>query len=215
MTRTLPTEPLVLYGLPLSGHCHRVALFLSLLRLPFRYEELDLAAGAHRQPDFLALNPFGQIPVLKDGDTVLADSNAILVYLAGRYGADEVIRWLPADPLGAAGVQRWFSAAASLLAFGPARARLKHVFGADIDYAAAVALADRLLPVMEQTLSARAYLAADAPTLADIAMYSYTAHAPEGGVSLRPYPAVRAWLQRVEALPGFVGMPRSPDRSGD
>ncbi|CAL92731.1 glutathione S-transferase family protein [Azoarcus olearius] len=209
MTRSIPQGELVLYGLPLSGHCHRVALFLSLLRLPYRYENVDLAGGAHRRPDFLALNPFGQIPVLKDGEQVIADSNAILVYLARRYGGGEEIEWLPDEPVAAAEVQRWFSAAAGLLAFGPARARLKHVFGAPIDYDAAVELANRLLPVMEAELARRPYLAADAPTLADIALYSYTAHAPEGGISLQPYPHIRAWLARVEALPGFVGMPRS------
>lgn len=192
MTRAAPAQELVLHGLPLSGHCHRVALFMSLLRLPYRYEPVDLAAGAHRQPEFLTLNPFGQVPVLQDGDVVIADSNAILVYLAGRYGRDEDIDWLPADPVGAAAVQRWFSAAAGLLAFGPARARLKHVFGAPVDLAAARELADRLLPVMEAELARRPYLTAETPTLADIALYSYTAHAPEGGISLQPYPHIRA-----------------------
>lgn len=214
MTRVDPAQALVLYGLPLSGHCHRVALFMSLLRLPYRYQEVDLAAGEHLQPPFLALNSLGQIPVLKDGEVVIADSNASLVYLARRYGGDEEIDWLPSDPLGAAAVQRWLSAAAGLLAYGPARARLKYVFGADVDHAAAVALAGRLLAAMEGELANRAWLAGDAPTIADIALYSYTAHAPEGAISLQPYPNIRAWLARVEALPGFVGMPRSPLPAG-
>lgn len=215
MTRNAPAQELVLYGVPLSGHCHRVALFMSLLGLPYRYEPVDLAGGAHRQAAFLALNPFGQVPVLKDGEVVLADSNAILVYLAGRYGRDQEIAWLPADPVGAAEVQRWLSAAAGLLAFGPARARLKHVFGAPVDLAGALELAGRLLPVMEGELSRRPFLAAETPTLADIALYSYTAHAPEGGISLQPYPHIRDWLARIEALPGFVGMPRSPIPKGE
>jgi len=211
-TASAPIRPLVLHGVKLSGHCHRVELFLSLLGLPFEYREVDLAGGAHRKPDFLALNAFGQIPVLEDGDAVIADSNAILVYLASRYGQGREIDWLPREPQAAARVQRWLSAAAGMLAFGPARARLKHVFGAPVDYADAVAQANRLLPVMDLEVERQPWLAGQAPTIADIALYSYTAHAPEGAISLEPWPHVRAWLARIESLPGFVAMPRSPDR---
>src|SRR5262245_23259369 len=94
-----------LYAHPLSGHSHRVTLFLSLLNLPFEGINLDLAARAQKAPAFLAKNPFGQVPVLEDGEVTLFDSNAILVYLASRY--DNSNRWLPRDPLGAARVQQW------------------------------------------------------------------------------------------------------------
>ncbi len=90
--------------------------------------EVDLRKGAHKQPDFLQLNTFGQVPVLDDNGTVIPDSNAILVYLARRYGGES---WLPGDPVGAAAVQRWLSVAAGPIAFGPARARLIMVFGAN------------------------------------------------------------------------------------
>src|SRR5690242_15228787 len=93
------------YHHPLSGHAHRVRLFLSLLGLPFETTEIDLVKGEQRQPGFLALNRFGQVPVLQDGELTLADSNAILTYLALRY--DTSGRWLPRDPVGAAQVQRW------------------------------------------------------------------------------------------------------------
>lgn len=202
------TEPdLTLYGLRLSGHSHRAELFLSVLGLPYRF--VEVAGSAQREaPDFRRLNPLGQIPVLTDGPAVIPDSNAILIYLAGRYAPDG--DWMPGDPLGAAQVQRWLSIAAGDVRYGPALARLMVVFGAPGDRETVHAAAARILAFMDGHLTDRPYLAADRPTLADIACYSYAAHAPEGGVSLAPYPAVRAWIARVEALPGFIPMPASP-----
>lgn len=206
MTTPRPAQPLRLHRLALSGHCHRVELMLSLLGLPYDTVDVDLAAGEHKRPAFLALNAFGQVPVLQDGEVTLADSNAILVYLEGRYAPGE---WLPRDPVGAARVQRWLSAAAGPLAFGPAAARVINLFGRSDDPAPSRQRADVLFAVMERELEATGWLAADRPTLADIALYSYTVTAPEGGVSLQPHARVRQWLARVEALPGFVPMPRS------
>lgn len=208
MTATLPPAgPIKLYRMALSGHSHRVELFLSLLTLPFEAVDVDLAAGEHKRPAFLALNPFGQVPVLEDGGVVLADSNAILVYLEGRYAPGA---WLPREPVAAARVQRWLSVAAGPLAFGPAAARVIELFRRPEDPSPAVARAHQLFQVMERELGKQPWLAAATPTLADIANYSYVKRAPEGRVSLRDYPSVRAWLQRVEALPGFVPMPGTP-----
>lgn len=200
------SAPIRLHRMALSGHCHRVELFLSLLRLPYEVIDVDLGAGAHRQPDFLARNPFGQVPVIEDGEVTLADSNAILVYLAQRHAPGT---WLPADALGAAEVQRWFSVAAGPLAFGAASARVIALFGRPDDPVPARQRAQAMLAVMEGLLARREWLAAGRPTLADVAMYSYVATAPEGGVALAPWPAVRAWLARVEALAGFLPMPRT------
>lgn len=199
-------NPIKLHRLALSGHCHRVELLLSLLELPYEVVDVDLAAGEHKQPPFLALNAFGQVPVIEDGDVVVADSNAILVYLESRYAPG---RWMPRDPLAAAQVQRWLSVAAGPLAFGPAFARVINLFGRSDDPAPAIARGRQLFAVMEGELAARPWLAGDAPTLADLANYAYVARAPEGGLSLQDFPAVRAWLERVEALPGFVPFPRS------
>jgi glutathione S-transferase len=205
---TAPQNPIRLYRHPLSGHAHRVELMLALLGLPCELVAVDMLRGAHKAPDFVAKsNPFGQVPVIEDGDVTIADSNAILVYLAGTY--DPSGRWLPRDPVGAARVQQWLSVAAGQLAFGPAQARLAAVFGAKLDVERARTLARQLYGVLDGHLKDRAFLVGDTATIADIALYSYTAHAPEGGVALEPYPQVRAWLARIEALPGFVPMQRS------
>ncbi|MFG6204334.1 glutathione S-transferase family protein [Pseudomonas retamae] len=199
-------QAIKLYNFPRSGHAHRVELMLSLLQLPTELIFVDLAKGEHKQPAYLAINSFGQVPAIDDGGVVLADSNAILVYLAQKYGNG---RWLPADPVGAARVQRWLSAAAGPIAFGPAAARLVTVFGAQLNAEEAIARAHNLLKVMDVELGQSAFLAGDEPSIADVSAYSYIAHAPEGNVSLDDYGNVRAWLAWVEALPGFVGMPRT------
>ncbi|MCA9694598.1 MAG: glutathione S-transferase, partial [Myxococcales bacterium] len=161
-----------------------------------------------QDPEFLALNPMGQVPVIDDGGVVLADSNAILVYLARRY--DRAGRWYPVDePAQAARVQRWLSIAAGELRYGPAFARAAKVFGVAIDEALTQSTSARVLALLERSLAGAAFLVGDGPTIADVALYTYTAHAPEGGLSLAPYPNLRAWLERVEALPGFVAMLRS------
>lgn len=207
MTSTKPTQPITLHRMALSGHAHRVQLFLSLLGLPHEMVDVDLSAGEHKRPDFLRMNCFGQVPVIQDGDITLGDSNAILVYLEGRYAPGQ---WLPRDPQGAAQVQRWLSVAAGQLAFGAAAARVIVLFKLSDDPSAPIARANALLQVMESELAGRPFLVGQAPTLADIANYTYTAHAPEGNVSLEPYPHVRAWLARIEALPGFIPMMKSP-----
>jgi glutathione S-transferase len=199
-----PDRPITLYGFPLSGHSHRASLFLSLLGLPHAEITIDLASGAQKQPSFLDLNGFGQVPVIDDGGTIVADSNAILVYLAARYGDES---WLPRDPALSAQVQRWLSVAAGQIASGPAAARLVTVFGAPLDHERAKAVAARLFAVMDAHLADQPFLVGARPTIADVAGYSYIAHAPEGDVSLAPYPQIRAWLARIEQLPGFVAMP--------
>jgi glutathione S-transferase len=187
---------------PLSGHSHRAQLALSLLGVPHELVDVDLMKGAHKAPEFVKLSPFGQVPVLDDHGTTLFDSNAILVYLATLYDADR--RWLPRDPKGQADVQAWLSVAAGQIAFGPAAARLITVFGAKYNPDDVIGRAHALLKVMDTQLATRAFLVGDGATLADIAGYSYIAAAPEGNVDLAAYPNVRAWLARVEALPGFV-----------
>jgi glutathione S-transferase len=196
-----------LYHFALSGHAHRAHLFVSLLGLPFELVEVDLASGAHKKPEFLALNPFGQVPVLDDDGTVISDSNAILVYLAKKSGQSQ---WLPEDAKGSAAVQRWLSVAAGELAYGPAAARLITVFGARFNPDEVISRAHILLARIEAHLTGREWLVGSAPTIADVALYSYIASAPEGNVDLSGYPGVNAFLRRVESLPGFVPFAKTP-----
>lgn len=205
MAESKSDSSITLYGTDLSGHVHRVILLLSMLEIPYRFVEAPVEV--RRSASFLALNPLGQIPVLEDGGEVFCDSGAILVYLAKRYAPGS--RWLPEDAVAAARVQRWLALAAGELRFGPAAARVMAIWRTPGDRVQAGETADRLFRFMEAYLADRSYLAAAHPTIADLAMYAYTAHAPEGGVSLEPYPAIRAWLSRVESLPRFKPMPRS------
>jgi glutathione S-transferase len=206
MSSAKPAQPIRLHTTLLSGHGHRVKLFLTLLDLPFTVNELNMGAGDNRAPSHLALNPFGEVPVIEDGDLVLSDSNAILVYLARKYGDPS---WLPEDPVGAAAVQRWLSLTAGKVAYGPCAARLVTLFGAPRDLATAQQIAKDLFQVLNEELRDKQFATGANPTIADIAAHSYIAHAPEGGVSLEPYPHIRAWLARVEALPRFLPMPAS------
>ncbi|MFS4582781.1 glutathione S-transferase family protein [Phaeobacter sp. C3_T13_0] len=200
--------PVKLYRSPKSGHCHRVELMLAFLDLPYETIDLDMASGAHKSPEYLKINPFGLVPAIDDGGYILADSNAILVYLVQTYaqGSD----WMPTAPKEAADVQRWLTVAADNIYSGPCVARLVKLFGAGYDHSAAVAKAHDLFALMDTHLAGRDWLATGSITIADVAGYSYIAHAPEGGVDLKPYPNLRAWLTRIEAQPNFVGMVSSP-----
>jgi glutathione S-transferase len=201
-------NPIRLHRFALSGHCHRVELMLSLLGLPFEAVDVDLKAREQKSPEFLRRNPLGLVPVIEDGGAAIADSNAILVYLATRY--DAAGRWYPREAAAAARVQQWLSLAAGPLAFGPAAARVIKVFGAPLDWNRAAAIAGDLFGNLERHLANREFLATEHPTIADVAMYTYTAHAPEGGITLAPFAAIRGWLARIEALPRFVPMQKSP-----
>ena len=197
-----------LYHHPISGHAHRARLFLGLLGLEHELVEVDLANSAHKSSEFLKLNPLGQIPVLEDGDKVITDSNAIMVYLVKKTGATN---WLPEDAEGAARVQRWLSIAAGQIAFGPAAARLITLFGAPFDADEVISRAHAVLGNIEDHLKTNDWLAASHPTIADVALYSYVARAPEGNVDLAAYGKVRDWLKRIEDLPGFVPFMHAPE----
>lgn len=207
----LTTSAFRLHRNLLSGHSHRAQLLLSLLGLPVELIDVDMSKGEHKSPEFLKKNPWGQVPVFedKDKDLTLTDSNAILVYLALKY--DETGKWYPRDPVIAAKVQVWLSVAAGQMVQGPFYARLHKLFGAPVDHGKAKAAAEKLFEVLDRELATGTFLAGDWPTIADVAIYTYTAHAPEGEVSLEPYGNVRSWLQRIEQLKGFMPMVRAAD----
>ncbi|MBD9389905.1 glutathione S-transferase [Agrobacterium sp. AGB01] len=195
-----------LYHFPLSGHAHRALLGLSLLGVKAEVIDVDLANGEHKSAPFLKLNPFGQVPVLEDGDIIVNDSNAILVYLATKLGRKD---WLPDDLQSTAKVQKWLSVAAGEIAYGPAAARLITVFGADFRADEVIARAHRILGLINAELEQHQFIIDEKPTIADIALYSYIVSAPEGNVNLAPHENVRHWLARIEALPGFVAFPKT------
>jgi len=192
-----------LFHFPLSGNAHKVRLMLSLLGLP--HEAEVPTGGAHKQPEFLALNPFGQVPVLVDGEVVVRDSQAILVYLAARYGGPA---WWPADPARLAAIQAWLSTAANEVAHGPALLRMHRKFGRPIDLEATTQRSQALLKLLDAQLRDQPWLVqGDQPSIADLAVYPYIALAPEGGLDLSPHRHLVAWLSRIQALPGHVDMP--------
>lgn len=196
-----------LYFHPISGHAHRARLFLSLIGADVEIIDVDLAKGQHKSPEYLALNRFGQVPLLDDDGVIVPDSNAIMIYAAKKFGRTD---WLPEDPAAAAAVQRWLSVAAGQIAFGPAAARLVTIFNAGFNPEEVIGRAHAVLKVIEAELAGRQWIAADRPTIADVALYSYIARAPEGNVDLSDYANVRGWLGRIEALPGFVAFGVTP-----
>ncbi|MGD1944645.1 MAG: glutathione S-transferase family protein [Leptolyngbyaceae cyanobacterium] len=193
-----------LYGHEMSGNSYKVRLLLHLLNLDYEWVKVDLMKAEHKSPEYLALNPFGQVPLLVDGETRLADAQAILVYLARQYGGDE---WLPTEALPLAQVVRWLSTSAGEVRQGPENARLYHIFGRKtINVDRAYAQATTILTQLDQHLSQHTWLEFERPTIADVAVFPYVSLAPDGQVDLSPYPHVLAWLERVRQLPGFVPM---------
>ena len=195
---------ITLYGHELSGNTYKVRLFLELLNLDYDFQQVDLMKGEHKQPPYLAINPFGQVPALVDGDQVLRDAQAILVYLARQYGGDT---WLPTDAIALSQVVRWLSTTAGEVRQGPESARLFHLFKIKaINIERATDKAHLILKLLNDYLSDRTWLEFERPTIADVAVFPYIALAPDGEISLDDYPNVLAWIERVKRLPGFIGM---------
>ena len=121
---------LKLHDLELSGNCYKVRLFCALLGLKPDIVPVDMDAGAHKKNPLIERNPFGEIPILEHGNVTLRDSQAILVYLARKYGGE---RWLPTEPSAMAEVVAWLMVAENEIARGPNDARLHDKFGYDLD----------------------------------------------------------------------------------
>jgi glutathione S-transferase len=194
-----------LYGHEISGNSYKARLMLSLLNLDHEWIEVDLLSGAHQSPEYLAMNPFGQVPLLVDGTIQLPDAQAILVYLARQYGGES---WLPIAPVPMAQVIRWLSTAAGEVRQGPEQARLYHLFGAgtNINIDRATQKSEFILNQLEQHLSQRIWLEFEQPTIADVAVFPYVALARDGKINLDAYPAVLTWIDRVKQLPGYIPM---------
>jgi glutathione S-transferase len=194
-----------------SGNGYKIRLLLAQLGQPYAWTELDLDAGETRQPEFLRRNPNGRIPTLElDDGTNLAESNAILWYLAE--GSD----FVPRDRLGRAQTLQWmfFEQYSHEPYVATPRYIVKHLAA---DHARRAELPDRLakgraaLGVMETHLASRRFFVQERYTIADIALYAYTHVAHEGGHDLKPYPAVRKWLERVASQPRYVALTARPE----
>ncbi|NEQ67227.1 MAG: glutathione S-transferase [Symploca sp. SIO2D2] len=193
-----------LYGHELSGNSYKVQLFLSVLGIEHQYVRVDLMKGEHKQPEFLAINPFGQVPILVDDELVIQDAQAILTYLARRYGDES---WLPTDAESLSRIMRWLSTTTGEVRQGPENARLYYLFGVtNINIERATTKAHQILKLLNDHLEKHTWLEFEHPTIADIAVFPYVALAADGKIPLEDYPEVVAWINRVKTLPGFVGM---------
>jgi len=184
-----------------SANCYRVRLMLSLLGLGAEVVDVDHQGGELERAAFRALNPLGEVPVREDGALVLRDSQAILGYLAKRYGAPH---WLPDEPGDLGRVQQWLSFAANEIQNGPRLARGIVLFGRAGDLAEARRKAERALGLLDLRLAGRAWLETADPTIADVACYPYVSRGGDAGIAMTAYPALKAWFRRVEALEGFI-----------
>jgi glutathione S-transferase len=205
-----------LYSMQRSGNSYKVRLALALLDAPYRAIEVDILQGESRTPDFLAKNPSGQVPLLEVAEgRYIAESNAILWYLAvgtslapeGRIDRAEALQWM------------FFEQHALEPNIGAAYFWLSLVRGGrDLQTHALEDWMERgyaALQVMENHLKAHDYFAAGQLTVADIALYGYTHVADRCDFDLAAFPAIRAWLRRIEQAPGFVTMDQRQDAEAD
>ena len=195
-----------IYGDYQSGNCYKIALTAALLNIEHQWIDIDILAGDTKKADFLALNPNGKIPllVLDDGRT-LSESNAIINYLA--HGSQLASN----DAFVTAKIQQWqffeqyshepYVAVARFINkyLGLPQERLT-------EYQAKQAGGNKALAIMEQQLTRTPYLVGEQLTLADISLFAYTHVAEEGGFDLTQYPAIQAWIKRIEQQPQFLAI---------
>ncbi|MEX0695451.1 MAG: glutathione S-transferase family protein [Rhodospirillales bacterium] len=198
---------LKLYDMPLSGNCQKVRLMLSILGIEYEKIPVNLLEGEQKTPAYLAINPIGKVPAIDDDGTIVWDSQAILVYLAGKYGTPD---WYPDDAEGRGQVQQWLSLAANEMFNGPAIARAMIIFNREGNQERPKKAGEATLQILNGWLETHEWLACGRPTIADIAVYPYAALAWEGNIDMSAFPAMNAWIKRVEALPGYVGMKNMP-----
>jgi glutathione S-transferase len=204
-----------LYEWKRSGNGYKVRLLAALLDIELELIEIDHHNEQHHSPDFLELNPRGQVPVLVDGEKSFTDSAAILVYLAGLHSdpgnSQKPSSFWSEDSAEQAAIVDWLAFAASWIQAGIATARSIINFKPKNDsmtdqvmLASATAKGHRSLEILETVLLKNKWLTLDRPTIADIAVFSYVALASTANISLDSYPAVNAWVSRVRKLPGFI-----------
>jgi len=203
---------LTLYSQQLSGNAYKPRLLMALLGIPFRIVDVNTYDGSTRRPDFLEKNPIGKVPLLEFEDgRRLAESNAMLLHLA------EDTKYLPSDPFARAKAYEWLFfeqythepaiAVRRSILTAPERASQR----TPGRLAALLDAGDHALSVMEQRLADSSWLAGEAYSVADIALYAYTHMAEEGGFDLPRYPGIESWLSRVASQPGHIPIEWRPD----
>ena len=193
-----------LYNVEVSGNCYKIRLFLSLLKMDYEIVPIDIASREQKSPSYLKKNPLGEIPVLEDENLILRDSQAILVYLALKFGDED---WLPRNPSEMARVMQWLSTASNEIARGLADSRYYEKFKIELDINKAHAISKSILTMIDNHLDGKDWLELNHVTIADIACFPYIALAKEGGISLEPYPNIQNWIARIKELPNFIPMP--------
>jgi len=192
-----------LYFGEVSGNSYKVRILLSLLKAPHEVVMIDMKNKGHKAPDFLKLNPRGEVPVLQDGSVVLWDSAAILAYIARKHGGEQ---WFPSETGAMAQVLQWVALAGNEIQFGLQYARrgILHGRWTAGTLEQGQAMGRVALDAMERQLQSNDWLALGRTTIADVACFPYIETAPESKVALEPYPGVIKWLARCSALPGWA-----------
>lgn len=198
---------MILYDYVLSASCYKVRLMAALVGEKLTLTAVDFHPGReHKSPAFRDLNPAGTLPVLVDGDLVLTESTAMLVYLATRAGG-----WMGSGAVQSAQVQGWLAFSARLgSSLGMARLHDMLHYAADIAAvrrAGVECLRELEAHLTEARFAGRTFLVGDGPTIADIACFPNVALAPDGGVGLDDYPSIRLWMRAIRSLERFVEMP--------
>ncbi len=196
----------VLYGYSGSGNCYKIELLLRQLGLEYRWQEIDISRGESRSADYLAINPNGKVPVLElPGGEFVAESNAAICHLA------EDTPLMPTAGLARTRILEWLFF--EQYSHEPYIAVLRAVRGLGLYQLDADRQIEfekkgyRALDILENRLGKQRFLAADAYTVADIALFAYTHVAADGGFDVGRYPAINGWLEAVKATPDFFPMP--------
>lgn len=189
-----------LYGSWLSGPSYKVGLMLALSGTRFSYRAMDLAKGMHKSPEFLRINRFGQVPALQHDGVTIVQSNVILDYLAdrtGKLGGEGIARWQ---------AREWLAWEADRLAPNVNRTRFFTRFAPNTDPVIKKYFrdaADVALKVLDEALGRGPWLTGAAPTIADIGCWAPISMMGEGGIEIEAFPNIKAWSERLAALPGF------------
>lgn len=195
-------EPFTLYGVFLSMPSAKVGLMLSMCGARFNYRHVNMREGQNRTPEYLAMNRFGQVPVLQHGDRYLVQSNAILQYLARHFGRFEgrndterarVAEWLFWD----------FDRFSTGIGLSRTFARFQPQTHEEVK-SFMRARGEQALGVLDRHLGTTKFMVGGAPTIADIAIFPWVATAEEGGFNVANYPNVQGWAERMLTFPGVA-----------